>query len=282
MDTFIKSNSRLIDIRSKQARDNLDLMVDYLCSSIVPDTVPPLNKLDGVTLQECHEYVSKFLYNSENAVLANNVLQNRSNISDSECIDGFSSIYDLERDNLIEVESKHFFESVAVLEHELIHILQALNNNNPEIQYNEFLSLFGELLSAEQLSEKHNNPDIYRDNLIRRCVKRMSYSVYGRDFEDETIENKSDYIKEMYVSSYDYMLGFVYAVRLVDLYHQDPNGVFQNFNLVLAGKKDVKMLLSEHHISLEDKGTVESFIKMVDSYRESVDMKYGPSIHRLK
>lgn len=130
MDTFIKENSRLIDIQSERARDNLNLMVDYLCSSIVPDKLPPLNKLSSVTMQECHDYVSNILYTDENRTLTNIVLQKRSKISASDCIDGFSAIYDLNREDLMELSSKDFFESVASLEHEIIHILQALNKKN--------------------------------------------------------------------------------------------------------------------------------------------------------
>lgn len=282
MNTFIKENSKLIDIQSKLARDNLTLMVDYLCSSIIPDKLPSLNKLGSVTMQECHEHISKFLYTDENAILTNNILQKRTRISDYDCIDGFSSIYDLQREILIEVDSKRFFESVAVLEHEMIHILASLNNNNPEEQYNEILSIFGEFLSLELLAKKYNNNDIYMNNLITRCVKRMSARVYGRDFEDEAIENQPDYMKKVYLSAYDYMLGFVYAIRLLDLYHQEPNKILTDFNSVLAGEKPVKALLSEHHISLEDKDTVDSFIQMVDLYRKCVDIKYDTSVHRVK
>lgn len=282
MDTFIKANSKLIDIQSEKARANLNLMVDYLCSSIVPDELPPLNKLGNVTMQECHDYISKFLYNDKNSSLANIILQKRSKIDNSDYIDGFAATNDLNCENLIELSSKDFFESVASLEHEMIHIVLALNNNNPEEQYNEFLSFFGEFLSLELLSQKYNNNDIYINHLITRCVKRISYCVYGKDFEDEAIENKPDYIKKIYFSSYDYMLGFVFAIRLLDLYHQNSNKIFTDFNLVLAGEKPVKTLLSEHHISLEDKDTVDSFIKIVDSYRECVYMKYGTSVHRIK
>ena len=62
-------------------------------------------------------------------------------------IDGFASIYNLDIKIILELDSRKYFESVAVLEHELIHILQALNNNNPEKQYNEILSCFGEMVS---------------------------------------------------------------------------------------------------------------------------------------
>ena len=201
MDTFIKENAKLIDIQSKQARDNLTLMVDYLCSSIVPNELPPLNKLSSENMLECHHYLSKFLFTDKNAMLANDILQKRTNISDYDSIDGFSSIYDLNRKNLIDAYSKRFFESVAALEHEIIHILPALNNNNPEEQYNEVLSIFGAFLSLELLSKKYNNSDIYTNNLINRCIKKMSYRVYGSDFEDEIIANQPDYIKKIYLSA---------------------------------------------------------------------------------
>lgn len=282
MDTFIKANPKLIDILSKRARDNLNLMVDYLCSSIVPDKLPPLSRLGNVTIQECHDYISKFLYTKENALLANEILQKRTEIEDNEYIDGFSSIYDLDREKLINVSSKKYFASVATLEHEMIHILPALNNNNPEKQYNEILSFFGELLSLRLLSEKYNNNDIFINHLINRCIKRMSYRVCGRDFEDEAILNQSDCMKEIYLSVYDHMLGFIYAIRLLDLYYQDPDKIIKDFNLVLASKKTVKALISEYHISLEDSDTVDSFIKMVDIYREHVDTKYGTAVHRVK
>lgn len=282
MDNFIKSNPKLIDIQSKQARDNLTLMVDYLCSSIVPDEKPSWNKLSNETMLECHYYLSKFLYTKENASLANDILQKRTDIADDDCMDGFASIYDLNRENLIDVFSKRYFESVAVLEHEMIHILVALNNNNPEEQYNEFLSIFGEFVSLEILSEKYNNNDIYMNHLINRCVKRMIYRVYGKDFEDEAIENLPDYMKKIYLSVYDHMLGFIYAIRLIDLYHQNPSKIITDFNLVLSRKKTVNTLLSEHHISLEDRATMDSFFKFVDTYRECVYRKYGTSVHKVK
>ncbi len=282
MDTFIKANSRLADINTKKARENLNLMVDYLCSSLAPDKLPPLNELGSLTILECHASISNVLYTEENAILANNILKNRSNISDTNCIDGFSAIYDLNRKDLIEVSSKRFFESVAVLEHEMIHILQALNNNNPEVQYNEFLSIFGELLTLKLLSEKYNNSDIYINSLIKRCIKRMSYRIYGSYFEDEEILTCSDGMKKIYYSAYDYMIGFIFAIRLFELYHQAPDRIIKDFNLILAGKKTVKTLLSEYHISLEESETLNSFIKMIDSYRDFVQIKFGTSVHKVK
>lgn len=283
MDTFIKTNSMLIDIQTKVTRDNFDRMVDYLYSSIIPDEVPSLNKLGRVTFQDCHRYVAEFLYTKKNAAVASYVLQRRSEIGGGyDDKYGHAAIYELNREYLVEVDSDRFFQSVAIFEHEAIHILQALTNNNPEKQYLEILSIFGELLSLEKLSEKYNNNDIYINRLIARCLNIISCGVNVRNFEDEEIENQPDWIKDALLSLYTYVLGFIYAIRLLDLYHQDNNKIFEDFNLVLAGEKPIKALLSEYHISLEDNDTVHSFFKMVDSYREYVATKYGTSVHRVK
>ena len=282
MDTFIRSNPKLIDIYSKEARNNLNVMVDYLCSTTAPNTLPSLIKFNGTNLQECHEYISKILYTTENNNLVNYVLKNRAKISNGDFIDGFAAIYDLKREHLIEVSTNRFFASVSSLEHELIHILMAINNNNPEKQYNEVLSVFGELITADLLSQKYNNRDIYINHLIVKCVNRMSYRVYGSYFEDEEREKQSNFLKAQFLSGYDYMLGFIYAIRLLDFYYQDSKKTLKDFNLILSGKKTVKELLTQYHISLEDKETIHSFFRIVDLYQNYVNVKYGEEVHYTK
>ena len=177
----------------------------------------------------------------------------------------------------MEFDSRKYFVSVAVLEHELTHIIQAINNNNPKKQYNEVLSFFVEFLSLELLSLKYNNPDIYKNAIINRFVNRMSYIVYVSDYEYETFDKKSDYIKEMYIGLYPYMLGFIYAIRLLDLYHLSPIEIIEKFNMVLSGKKTIDELLSDYHISLEDKSTILSFKNSCDIYRDFVMEKHDES-----
>lgn len=282
MDTYIKSNSSLIDIHSEQARNNFNSIVEYLKSSMIPDHIPSVNMLGNVTLLEGHNYVASKMYRGDVAILVNNVLQNRTKISNLDNLNGISYIYELDRDTLVEVESNRFFESIAILEHELIHIVQALNNNIPEDQYMEYLSIFGELLTLTLLSERYSNPDIYINSLIRRCVYRISCRVYVSDFEDESLQKQREGILDSNLKLYNYMIGFIYAVRLLELYYLDPDKVLTDFNLILAGKKKVKELLTEYHISLEDEETINSFMQMIDSYQDFVEMKCGSSVHVSK
>lgn len=279
MDAFIKHNHNLSDILSIRARENFDAMVDYLCSSYAPDKKPPLIKLKGETLTTCHDHVSRLLYTVENCIASNIVLENRSKIGNDDIITGFSRIYDLNHETILELSSRRYFESVGSLEYEMIRILQALSGNNPESQYTEVLSTFWSLLTMKILSEHFQTPDIYIYEVINRCVQRISSRVYSSNFSDEEV-NKTQ-LKDLSISSYIYMLGFIYAVRLLELCQENQAQVLADFNAVLNGKKSIQEMLQGYNISLEDSSTVESFMKMVDLYREFVDMKYGHSVHKV-
>jgi len=190
MDTFIKSYPKFHDILSKKARDNFDFMIDYLCSSPVPNKRPSRKTIKWFTLEECHHYVSYHLYTKENRELVEEILKNRSEILDGDMVNGFSYIYELNKDIILTVESRKYCESVGCLEHELIHLLQAINDNNPKKQYNEFLSFFGEFVTMKKLSELFGNIEIFEYAMLNRLVNRMIYRVYVKDFLDEEIEEK--------------------------------------------------------------------------------------------
>ena len=271
----INSDPLFEDIRSDKSRYNFDLMVNYLCSKLVPDVLESPIELTGRSLEEYHEYLSNILYSNDNRYLADSIVQTRSKIDDTDMIDGYSYIYELDRKIILELDSRKYFVSVAVLEHELIHLIQAINNNNPKTQYNEFLSIFGEMLSLELLSNE--NLDTYKNSIVRRFINRMSYRVFTSNFEDGFLEKQPEFIRRLRFSSYPYMLGFIYSIRLLDLYHSSPNEVLEKFNCVLCGKKSVDELLTDDNISLEDEATVMSFKKMCDLYEEFVIEKYGVS-----
>jgi len=257
-------------------------MIDYLCSSPVPNKRPSRKTIKWFTLEECHHYVSYHLYTKENRELVEEILKNRSEILDGDMVNGFSYIYELNKDIILTVESRKYCESVGCLEHELIHLLQAINDNNPKKQYNEFLSFFGEFVTMKKLSELFGNIEIFEYAMLNRLVNRMIYRVYVKDFLDEEIEENINFLPTL-SKLYDYMLGFIYAVELFSLYQVDNDRILKDFNLVLSGKKNVESLLREYHISLEDTNTVENFIKVVNSYRKFVKIKYEKSeFHYVK
>lgn len=274
MDKIINADSLLEDIRSNKARNSFDDMVNYMCAKPIPNELGERMQLNG-TLEQNHNLLANLLYSKENCDLANYILNNRSMISDYDAVNGYSWIYELDREILLELDSRKFFASVGALEHELIHLILAINHNNPKPQYVEMLSFFGEILSLEILSKKHNNPDVYKDEIIRRFISRVSRRVYTYQFEDDFFKKQSEFFKKCYVSFYTYMLGFIFAIRLLDLYHSFPQKIIETFNSVLSGKQSVDSLLEDYHISLEDDATIESFKNMCDLYERFVNERYN-------
>ncbi len=275
------------DIKSIQAKNNLFDMVDYLCSMPAAEQYEKDILIDG-SYKDKHNYVASIIYNEQNRVLVEDILKNRtkySNIDSTSQYDmnGYASIYELDKDFILELGTMRFYKSISITEHELIHILMAVNKNNPKPQHNEILSFFGELLSLSLLSKKDNNPDIYENAFINRCIARMSFRVFPLDFSDEAIENNGQWIYEARRNSYPYMLGFIYACRLLDLYKCDEQNVLMNVNEVLSGNKKLETLLTEYNISLENKETCNSFIEACNRYNSFIEKRYKkPSLHSVK
>lgn len=241
-----------------------------MLSKVVPNTPDELIKLPDDGFLENHDYISNILYSKENQELANYILSERSTIRDLEYIDGCACIYNLSKDKVLILESKRYFGSVSSCEHELTHLLQAFNNNNPKQQYTEMLSIFNEFVSAELLSEKYNNQDIYEEEIIRRTTNRINHGVVSSDFDNDRFNERSSFYKESYYSVYSYMVGFIYAVRLFDLYHENPNEVLDKVNNILSGKNTVEKLLDDYSISFKDKSTISSFKNFCNSYEDFV------------
>lgn len=223
MDRFIQKTNKLQDIKTKNARENLNEMVYYLCSALVPNKMPPHIKLiKDLTLETCHQEIASILYSNENIKLADLLLRSRAKIKDGDFVDGFAAIYDLKREILLELDTRKYFISVGALEHELIHLLQAINKNNPEPQYNEVLSFFGEIVTMFYLSLKYQKEDIFNNFILFRMINRMSYRVFGHCFEDAFIASHSEFINKTNLSLYEHMLGFIYAVQLFTFYKKIP------------------------------------------------------------
>lgn len=274
MQKIIESNSLLEDIVSKKARNNFDSMVSYLCSKLVFKNYEDKIALVNNTLEENHQYVASILYSEENQQLIGKILRERTEINDGGMVDGYSWIYDLNRPILVEVDSRRFFESVAALEHELIHVVSALNGNNPKTQYNEVLSFFGEFVVLDILSQREGNPDIYNNAMINRTVMRMSYRVFAKNFEDKSLKKSSEFSRKNLFAAYPYMLGFIYAIRLLDIYRLCPEELLEKFNKVLSGEITIDTLLNYYNISLEDESTYLSFIGFCDEYESVVLEKH--------
>lgn len=87
----------------------------------------------------------------------------------------------------------------------------------------------------------------------------MEYRVYSKYFNDEYINSFFSFLNNTNRNSYKYMLGFIYAIRLFDLYQNIGEEILIKFNKTLRGKKSFEDLLKEYNISLENEETVNSF-----------------------
>ena len=297
MYSIIENDPFFEDIKSQEAKDNFDYLVDYLCSSLVPDgniksifsrTIVEDEILIDGDYETVHLSFANDFYSPQNLESVNEVLKNRtaySNIDscDPYLIDGYSYIYELDRDKIMELGTMRFYNSIATMEHELIHVLMALNNNNPQPQHAEILSMFGELLSLITFSQKNNNPNIYKNVLVNRCVSRMSYRVFASEFSDEYIKEHSNFMNSALRNSYPYMLGFIYANRLLNIYRDNKDDVLYKINNILSGKGTVIELLSDYGISLTDKNTCRDFISLCNQYRDIVEREYTSSqLHSVR
>lgn len=270
------------DIKSEKAKKNYNMLVDYLCSMPVADG-PEADILLNGNFYESHNYIANSIYSLQNIILIEKVLKERTKVDVCDLIDGCSHIYELERKTILELGTTKYYRSISALEHELVHIIMALNNNNPKAQHNEVLSLFVEFLSLFQLSQKENNLDIYNNAFINRCVDRMSYRVYAYEFSHKYLNEHSKFLNESHRSSYPYMLGFIYAMRLFEIYQYDNTSVLKKFNDILEGKKTVDKLLEEYSISLENFKTIFCFMNMCNFYSSLVKKKYTLSkLHNVK
>lgn len=214
----------------------------------------------------------------ENLKKAKDIIKYRSTIKDSEVIDGFAKIYELNNEKILLMEIDGSFVSIAATVHELTHLLQAINENNPSKKYNEILSIFSEFVVLDYLSSKFNNYDIFDNHLINRLVNRMSYRVYS----EQLFSDDPKWLKDIYFSAYTYFLGTIYAIRLFDLYKKGDFTILSTFNSVLAGEINVDQMLEKYDINMSNQDTVTSFINCCDYYRKIVDDRYGNNVHYVK
>ncbi len=105
----------------------------------------------------------------------------------------------------------------------------------------------------------------------------MSHRVFANEFSDEHIKEHSDFLYQCHRNAYPYMLGFVYANRLLNIYRDNREIVLSKINDILSGKSSVKDLLNDYSISLTDKETCRDFINLCNQYRDIVESRYSSS-----
>lgn len=271
----------LVDIEDKKSRENFDLLVNYLCSkpiynydiSKVDRNKPePEIKLKRDNFYDLLNDIAKILYNKENFNTVIYIINERSDIKPADYYYGFAKIYDLDEPILLNIGGMDTYASVSVTIHELTHIIAALNNNNPSKQYNEFLSIFSELLAIDYFSQIKENEDIFTNHLFNKLINRMSKRIYSNNLYLE--DNSLSWLLKMYQSNYTYFIGLIYALRLFELYKNDKETILCDFNNILLSKYTVKELLDKYNINLNNEDTINCFKNNCDFYEQKILEKY--------
>lgn len=274
------------DISNLQARENYDKMVDYLVS------LPVYNYQDYVSFTSLEKNIKckkglfplllddsmNYIFFDENLKKAKHIINNKISFEDSKIINGFAKIYDLNSEVLLSMKIDNSFVSIAAIIHELTHLIQAINKNNPTKRYNEILSIFSEFVILDYLSSKFDNPDIFDNHLINRIINRMSYRVYS----NQLLHNESKLLENIYLSCYTYFIGMIYAIRLFTLYKNGDLTILSNFNNVLNGNITIDKLLEKYCINMSNQDTINSFTSWCDYYQEIVTDRYGSNVHYVK
>ena len=73
------------------------------------------------------------------------------------------------------------------------------------------------------------------------------------------------------------MFGFIYAIRLLNIFNKNPGDVLSRVNDVLSGKYSVEELLNNYNISLTDENTCNDFISLCDQFRDILNNRYSPN-----
>lgn len=283
----IIKNKSVDDINTFQTRENYDKIVDYLVSLPVnnyQDVIRRTSVEKNIKFrrrshfQFILEESMKYLFSDTNLEQSKYIIKYRADFKDSNVIDGFAKIYELNDEKILLMEIDNSFVSVAATIHELTHLLQAVNKNNPPKKYNELLSIFSEFVILDYLSLKFNNPDIFDNHLINRLINRMSYRVYS----NQLFSDDCNGLKDIYFSCYIYFIGMIYGIRLFDLYKKGDLTILSTFNNALAGRITVDELLEKYCINMSNQDTITSFINYCDYYKKIVNNRYGDNVHYVK
>ena len=75
-------------------------------------------------------------------------------------------------------------------------------------------------------------------------------------------------------NGYPYIIGFIYAIRLLNIYQKNEKELLTNINEVLNGNINIENLLNKYNISLTDENTCSDFINMCDNYKNIIENRY--------
>ncbi len=162
--------------------------------------------------------------------------------------------------------------SALSLVHENTHIL--FNNPAPQkgfhIHYNELLPILMELIATIRFEETLKDPNLLKYYLdIRIKTFRDHLEEYSQCITLRTA-GVNDYIPIEYSAhnSYSYIISTIYALRLFELYKENPNQIKELIQKAITHQITVEQLLQETNTSLKNKETIKATEKVLRMYQK--------------
>ena len=161
------------------------------------------------------------------------------------------------------------------LVHENTHIL--FNNPAPSkgfhIHYNELLPILMELMAASRFEKTLNDPNLlklYLDIRIRTLRSHLEEYYKGLALRQAGTKDLVPFEYAIHVS-YSYIIATFYAIRLFELYKEDPVRMEKWVKSAITHQETVENLLDEAHVSLTDKDTIKANEKVLKMYQNSMN-----------
>ncbi|MCI8544991.1 MAG: hypothetical protein HFH09_02035 [Bacilli bacterium] len=158
------------------------------------------------------------------------------------------------------------------LVHENTHIL--FNNPAPakgfHIHYNELLPILMELIATMRFEETLRDPNLLKHYIdIRIKTLRDHITEYMQGLQLRAAGVKNHIAMEYSIhNSYSYIIAIIYALRLFELYKEEPIAMKKWIQDAITHQRKVEDLLADANVSLKDKDTIKATEKVLKMYQK--------------
>lgn len=152
--------------------------------------------------------------------------------------------------------------------HEFSHA-RVIGNQNQDLEKVEVLPILNEIISVSMLDELLKTKYIegeFIDVLMELKDDFRAYFLVLKMLEDSKYEKYYNTNLNNAVSDVEYILGRIYALRLFEIYKQDPKEMLKSIKEVLTGKEDITKILNDYEINIDKRKTIEPTLSLIKKY----------------
>lgn len=280
-----KINSQFEELKFSKSQTNFDRLCRRLTNIDIP--LPALLPYQTLTLEEIKQNVRDILNQLFDNQYKDEIEESLNSIVLEPIENPLDAILEekYNREQLIgkkiHISDKLSTIEIIALAHEIIHALlakynaQHYNAHLNNLNYKELLSIVVEYIVCYELGK-----NIEDDLSVKQRVNRLWVCQQNLQ-ESENIKTILPFIPPIlqphyqvykdYImhNGYKYIIGDVYARRLLDMYKDDPATLLKLVSGIINGDQQVKDLIKYYRLSLTDKPTIYGYY---DSMEETVSL----------